>query len=62
MLFGKHKGLSFKDLFEKHGDYARWFHNTTNEPKDGQTMNENPRDLKVYIDARLLNDGGFFEK
>jgi hypothetical protein len=30
VLFGKLKGITFKELFEKHGDYARWYHNTTN--------------------------------
>lgn len=29
VLFGKFKGVTFKELFEKHGDYARWYHETT---------------------------------
>ena len=32
ITFGKHKGLTFKELFEKQGQYARWFHNITKEP------------------------------
>jgi hypothetical protein len=46
ITFGKHKDISFKDLFEKHGDYARWFYSVTREPSiDGKTPIQVATDL-----------------
>jgi len=40
------KGISFKDLYEKNGDYARWFYSVTREPSiDGKTPNKHATDL-----------------